>query len=363
MPACRTILCCLPCLLCLPASAAIITVSNNSASSLRSAVQNARAGDTVIVTGTYNLGTTGLSTNANGTAASRIILIGGPTGATLIGGTSGNGIAITHNYWSVSNLTITGFQKSFRIDSADHGLIDNVSMSNSTGEAVKLRNTSRYWLIQNCRVANAGAEGYYAGDADQNWQGGTPDATSHITFYNCKAFQTGNDGFDFKEGTHTIKVINCSADWNYTTPGVLDRGNSGVYNRADKLQVINFSARNNASTGDVIRADRTLALDGQTYGFNAEYFNITGQNMAGSLLSSDHTDSILYDNYSFTSLAAGLLEPGSIPPAIALPSSFVESQWNGPSGQPFLAVSIPEPSAATLLLSLAAVSTRRSRNH
>lgn len=358
MHACRTILCCM---LGLPASGAIITVSNNSASSLRAAVQNARAGDTVIVTGTYNLGTSGLSTNSNGTAASRITLIGGATGATINGGSSGNGIAITHNYWSVANLAINGFQKSFRIDSADYGMIDNVAMSNSTGEAVKLRNTSRYWLVQNCRVSNAGAEGYYAGDADQNWEGGVVDATSHITFVNCKAFQTGNDGFDFKEGTHTIKVINCSADWNYTTPGVLERGNSGVYNRADKLQVINFSARNNASTGDVIRADRTLAVDGKTYGFNAEYFDINGQSMAGSLVSSDHTDSVLYDNYSFTDLAEGLLEGGSTMPAVALPSSFVEAQWNGPSGQAYLPVSIPEPSAATILLAIAATTTRRPR--
>jgi hypothetical protein len=64
-----------------------------------------------------------------------------------------------------------------------------------------------------------------------------------------------------------------------------------------------------------------------------------------------------------TAVAGGLLEAGSVIPTTALPSSFVEMQWNGPSGQPFLAVSIPEPSAATVLLSLAAVSTRRSRNH
>lgn len=356
MIACRNILCLL---LCLPSAGAVITVSNGSASALRAAVGAARAGDTVIVSGTYNLGSTGLATAANGTAAQRITLQGGPSGAVLVGGTSGNGIAIEHNYWSVSNLTITGFQKSFRIDSADHGIIDNVTMNGSSGEAVKLRNTSRYWLIQHCRVANAGAEGYYAGDADQNWEGGSVDTTSYITFYNCKAFQTANDGFDFKEGTHHIKLINCSTDFNYTTPGVLDRGNSGVYNRASSLQVINFTTRNNNSLGNAIRNDRMTALDGNTYGSLGEFYNISAQNLAGAFFRSDFADATLYSNYSTENVAGGLYESGSLQPPILPSNAFVELGWNGPSGQIFATAVIPEPAGVMIPLSLLQLLARR----
>jgi hypothetical protein len=328
-----------------PARAAIINVTPGSASALRTAVNNARAGDILVLSGTYNMGTTGVTTNAHGTATNRITIRAAAGGATLVGGTGGNGVAINHNYWTVENLTITGFQKSVRIQSADHGVLWGLNMSGSTGEAVKLRATAEYWLVGNCVASNTGAEGFYAGDADDNWEGGVVDRSGFMTFYNCRAINTTNDGFDFKEGTRNIKVVSSSVDWLGNVPGANAIGNSGIYTRCDDLQVIDFTARNNGSTGDVVRAHRQLALDNVWYGSGTELYDVAGENMAGWFTWNKHLDTTLYDNYALTNIAGGLYEPGSVNATLLPASVFVEARWTGIGGGRYFFTAIPEPAA------------------
>lgn len=342
------------------ASGAIINVTPGSASALRTAVTNARAGDILVLSGTYNMGNTGVTTNAHGTASNRITIRAAAGGATLVGGTSGNGVAINHNYWTVENLTIRGFEKSVRVQGADHGVLWGLNMSDSTGESVKLRATAEYWLVGNCVSTNAGAEGFYAGDADQNWEGGVVDRSGFMTFYNCRAIDPTNDGFDFKEGTRNIKVVGGVVDWLGNVPGANAIGNSGIYTRAEGLQVIDFVARNNGSTGDVIRAHRQFALDNAWYGSGTELYDVTGENMAGWFIWNKHLDTKLYDNYALTNLAGGLYEPGSVNATVLPASAFVEARWTGIGGGRYFFTAIPEP--ATLgWISLAGVALGRRR--
>jgi hypothetical protein len=332
------------------ASANIINVTAGNASALRSAVSNARAGDILVLSGTYNMGNTGVTTARNGTASSRITIRAGGGGATLVGGTSGNGIAINHDYWSVEGVTIRGFQKSLRIDSASHGILDRLTCSLSTGEAIKLRNSSQYWLVSNCTVFDTGAEGYYTGDADQNWEGGVIDRTGYVTFYNCVARNTANDGFDNKEGTLNIKIVNSSATWTTVVPGANSLGNSGIYNRTAGLQVINFSTSGNASLGNAIRSHRLLGDDGNYYGSGGEYLNVAASGLAGSMLYNTHLDGELF-GYSMSNVAGGLLESNSQMPAMLDPGAFRELRWSGIGGGQYYFTAIPEPGAVMGALS------------
>lgn len=326
------------------ASAATVNIAAGNVSALKSALAGAHPGDTLVLNGTYNLGTSGLVTSVDGAAGAPITLMAGSGGATLAGGSGGSGIGINNDYYYVQGLKITGFQKSVRIDNASHGVLVGLTCSGSTGEAIKLRDTSQYWLVAQCTASNTGAEGFYAGDADQNWVGGVADKTGYITFYQDTAIATTNDGFDCKEGTHDIKIIDCAADWQNTVPGANSLGNSGIYDRATRLQVIGFDARNNGSTGDVIRANRTTALDGVTYGSGTEIFDVSGENMRGYFLYSNHLDTVLYPNYSTSDIDGGLLEPGSRTPKTG-GAWISEMTWAGEGGGRFYAPVVPEAKA------------------
>jgi autotransporter-associated beta strand protein len=310
------------------ARAATINVAAGNSSALSSAVNNAKPGDTIVLLGgTYN---TGITTRIDGTTAAPITVIG-TNGATLNSSvtTTGSGIACSNDYWVFQNLAINGFQKSVRIDNGSHGILNGLVCTNSGNESIKLKNSSQYWLVENCSASNAGMEGYYCGDADQNWTGGVPDKTGFVTFYHDTAFQTFNDGFDSKEGTHDIRIIDCSVDWNNTVPGGNDEGDSGVYDRANGIQVVNLNAKNNGSVGNGVRANRLTAVDGVAYGSGAQIYGLVLNNTQGTLLSTNQSDTALYANYSMTNVAGGLGDSGHTQPN---PATFALTGWSDPTG-------------------------------
>jgi hypothetical protein len=326
--------------------AGTVNVPSGNVSALKSAMSNAKPGDVIVLNGVYNMGGSGLTTSVDGTAGQRITVKAGPGGATLSGTVgSGSGIGCNNDYYTFQGLTIVGFQKSVRIDGASHGILDGLVCKNSGNESIKLKNSSQYWLVENCSVSDAGMEGYYVGDADQNWEGGGVDRSGYVTFLNDTAFRTGNDGFDCKEGTQNVKIINCSVDWDGTVPGGNNEGNSGVYDRCTNMQVINLIAKNNGSAGDVVRANRMTAVDGKTYGSGTEIYGVSGVDMSGWFLYTNHLDTRLYTNYSMSGLDGGLLESGSRTPAMVSPGSFVEMTWVGEGGAAYL----PEPGGVAVV--------------
>jgi autotransporter-associated beta strand protein len=293
-------------------------------------LKNATAGETIrLEGGTYD---TGISTSISGTPAAPIT-VEGENGATLSNTTgTGEGIEVNNNYYIFQNININGFQESFRTDGASYGVADNINATGSAIESFKFKNTSQHWLVENCSVSNSGMEGYYVGDASQNWTGGVPDQSGYITFYHDTDFVNGNDGFDDKEGSHDIRIIDCSVNWNNTVPGANDEGDSGVYNRATNVTVINLNVVNNGSAGNAERFE-TATVNGITYGSGAIAYGVVANNIHDSFVEDTQPSVQLYDNFSLTNVAGGMFESGSKIPSEPSPSTFVEPTWSGTDGQ------------------------------
>jgi autotransporter-associated beta strand protein len=309
--------------------AATVNVPAGNVSALKSAVAAANPGDIIILDGgSY---ATGITTSVSGTATAPIT-IEGINGATLTNITgTGEGIEVNNNYYVFQNIAITGFQESFRTDAANYCVANGITASNSKIEAFKFKNTSTHWLVENCTVNNSGMEGFYCGDASQNWTGGVPDATSFITFYHDINNVNVNDGFDCKEGTSNVRIIDCESNWNNTVPGANDEGDSGAYVRNDNEEIVNYTILNNGSVGNVARVE-TATVNGITYGSNSINYGLVANNIAGSILNTTQSNTVLYTNYSMTNVAGGLLESGSKTPSEPAPSTFTETTWTSAGG-------------------------------
>src|SRR6266540_1964186 len=99
-----------------------------------------------------------------------------------------------------------------------------------------------YYKLENFILENFG-EGFYVGQASSNWINNTPDQCAFVTFFNCYTLDTVNDGWDIKEGSHDVKVVNCTADFSGGVEPASDaaHGSAGYYCRADNVQFIKSS--------------------------------------------------------------------------------------------------------------------------
>lgn len=329
-----------------PAYAATKTVPAGDVATLRSYLANAQPGDIIEISGTYNVSDGTISTSISGTSGNYITLRGTGSGATLnFTASAGNScFYLKNNYYKLENITINSNSNSNKgiLIEASHGYLTNVTVKNTLAEAFKIRKNSQYWLLQNCSAQYPGqsgkyGEGFYLSDADQNWTTApAADKTGYITFLNCTAIQPKNDGFDFKEGSHHIKVIGCTVDFQNTVPEST-LGNTGMYIRANDIQVINTTVKNNAGTGQAFRGNKTTASDGNTYGSNLELKQVSGVNLAGALIHTSFTSNTLYTDYSMTSVSGGLYNSGSNTATTADPSTFSEMTWSGEGGDIYTA--------------------------
>ncbi|MFE5320311.1 DNRLRE domain-containing protein [Paenibacillus sp. NPDC056579] len=323
------------------AFAATYTVPAGDVASLRSYLANAQPGDIIQVSGTYNVTDGTIATSRSGTAGNYITIRGTGSGA-IFNYTASAGNAsfhIKHGYYKLENITINSNSQSNKglLIEASHGYVTNVTVKNTLSEAFKIRKNSQYWLFENCVAQEAGksgkfGEGFYVGDADQNWTTApNPDQSGYITFLNCSAIKTKNDGFDFKEGTHHIKVIGSTVDFQNTVPESTV-GNNGLFMRANNVQVINTTVKNNAGTGQGFRTSKLTASDGVSYGSNLELKKVTATNLAGAMIYTNYSSNKLYTDYTMTSVAGGLHASGSNTATSTSPSSFNEMTWSGEGG-------------------------------
>ena len=154
----------------------------------------------------------------------------------------------------------------------------------------------------------------------------------HVLELQCDPDQ--NDGFDFKEGTHHIKVIGSTVDFQNTVPESTV-GNNGIFMRANNVQIINTTVKNNAATGQAFRTSKTTASDGVSYGSNLELKNVTVSNIAGAMIYTNYASNKLYTDYTMTGVAGGLYASGSQTATSANPSSFAEMTWSGEGGDTY----------------------------
>lgn len=324
--------------------AATKTVPSGDVANLRSCLASVQPGDILEVSGTYTVSDGTIATSVNGSAGKYITIRGTGSGATFNFTESAGNAAfhIKNNYYKLENVTIHANSKSNKgiLIEASHGYLTKVTVKNTLGEAFKIRKNSQYWLLEDCTAESTGksgkfGEGYYVGDADQNWRT-KPDAdrSGYITFLNCKAILTKNDGFDFKEDTHHIKVIGSTVDFKKTVPES-SVGNNGLYIRANNVQVIGTTVKNNAGTGQVFRANKMTAADGVSYGSNLELKAVTASNLGGAMIHTNFGSTKLYTDYTMTDVAGGLKKSGSAAITTLAPSAFTEMTWNGEGGDTY----------------------------
>ena len=302
--------------------------------SLKTAMQNALAGDIVYFTGVH---TGNMKTFAHGTSTSPIIVRGINATIQTTSQSTGYGIECLHNYWRFDDFTINYAKKGFYALNADHGVLTRVDITNIGQEAFKFRRYSNYWEVVDCSAdgtgqsANDYGEGFYVGDAQSNWESSsTPDTSGYITFRNCYTRNTSNDGFDLKEGAHHVKYINCVADFSGIEPvGGHARGDSGFYLRGDDIQLIGCTVHDlgNGSTAFNVA---NLAANGTDYGNRIEFKAATALNITnnGAMfeIQSTRSDGIaIYDDYTATNVANFKIGSGTY--TLKAASTFVEMTW------------------------------------
>ncbi|MER7621364.1 right-handed parallel beta-helix repeat-containing protein [Streptomyces sp. NPDC126503] len=192
-----------------PAAAATVEVSTTA--QLRTALANARPGDTIrLADGTY---TGNFKATTPGTATARIVLTGSSRAVLTAGG--GYGLHLNGaSYWTVAGITVTGGQKGIMTDAADGVVIDGVTVHGLDMEGVHFRNSSRNGILKNSRVYDTGndgrgmGEGVYVGSANT-----LSDRSDNVLIIdNVIGPDVGGESVDIKEGTTGARIIGNTFD-------------------------------------------------------------------------------------------------------------------------------------------------------
>ncbi|MBT2444899.1 right-handed parallel beta-helix repeat-containing protein [Streptomyces sp. ISL-36] len=192
-----------------PASAATIEVS--TAAQLKTALTNARPGDTIyLADGTY---TGNFKATTPGTSSARITLTGSSRAVLTAGG--GYGLHLNGaSYWTVKGVTVTGGQKGIMADTANGVVIDGVTVHDLDMEGVHFRNSSKNGVIKNSRIYDTGndgrgmGEGVYVGTANT-----LSDRSDNAQILdNVIGPDVGGEAVDIKEGTTGAKIIGNTFD-------------------------------------------------------------------------------------------------------------------------------------------------------
>ncbi len=330
--------------------AAPAALAATAADSLDTALNHAAPGDVILVSGIH---TGRFKTWVAGTASAPITVRGDGT-AVLQGDTTGYGVTVLHDYYRFENLTLRDYKKGFMVAGASHGIARRVHVDGTQEEAFKIHhptsstvsNTpSQYWLFIDCSARNTGragtvpgtayGEGFYTGDAANNWYQNQPDTSGYVTFYNCYVTNTRNDGWDAKEGAHHIKLVNCTQDYSGPIePAANDAlGFSGCYCRADHVQFANVRCLALGNGGPAFKLYQQTAGDGVTYGHDMVLKNVAAEDLTGAL-AHIHNSAVgvtLYDDYALSPIGAALYTT-TTHATTAATSSFAEMTWPGEGG-------------------------------
>lgn len=242
-------------------------------------------------------------TEAAGTFHQPIIIRGDGTAVLRGMGTDSAqyGLCILHDYYMVEDLTVEKVKKGVVVENANHGVFRRVTVREVENEGFKFRYNAQHFLVEDCLAEDTGraenhkspgigrrnGEGFYVGNAASNWAGAksslppdpqVPDVSGFITFINCTARSCRNDGFDFKEGSHDIKVINCLVDWSTDIEPLpnADQSDAGIYLRGDRIQIINTTVLNSEHWAAAIKTAHAT-VDRIAYGHSLELYGVVGR--------------------------------------------------------------------------------------
>jgi len=232
--------------------------------------------------------------------ADKPITLRGVDSALIKGESTGSkkGLTIFHDNYIIENIKIESFEKGLWIESASNVIVDNLTINDIGHEGVKIRRGSTYVTIKNTTVGNTGqtnpiyGQGFFVGDSSNNWLDiHTPDTSSYITFENCNSINAGSNGFDFKEGSSNIKVINST---------VQNPAQVSFYTRANNIQFINATSIGNQSGNPAFKLYQ-VDVNKTRYGYNIELKAIKVDKHKGSIVRFHRKDiaksSSLYNDY------------------------------------------------------------------
>lgn len=152
------------------------TIDVYNAIDLQKALNNAKAGDNIVLKdGIYN-GNFIIPSSANGTSDKPITLSGSKK-VVLDGNTVNTGyvLHLQASCWTIKDITITNGLKGLMCDGANYNTIDNIAVNNIGEEGIHFRKFSTHNVLQNSILNNTGlktadyGEGVYIGTAVSNW--------------------------------------------------------------------------------------------------------------------------------------------------------------------------------------------------
>jgi hypothetical protein len=152
----------------------IIDVDN--AINLQEALNNAKAGDHIVLKDGIYKGNFIIPSSANGTSDKPISLYGSKK-VILDGNTIAKGyvLHLQASYWTIKDITITNGLKGLMCDGANYNIIDNITVNNIGEEGIHFRKFSTHNVLQRATITNTGlktadyGEGVYIGTAVSNW--------------------------------------------------------------------------------------------------------------------------------------------------------------------------------------------------
>ncbi len=194
----------------------IIYVTNET--ELYAAMNQASAGNIIVVAaGTYSCSTE-VSSSASGTESEPIILRAEDTdNPPVFVGSSLSQSCILHicgEYWDVENIKFETAQKAVVYDHADHSILRGCEVYNTGSEAVDIRDGSSYCLVQNCYIHDTGlvspgyGEGVYIGSSSSTT--GYDYYCDYNTVDGCTFYNVAAEHVDVKEYTTGTEIMNCT---------------------------------------------------------------------------------------------------------------------------------------------------------
>jgi len=192
------------------------SVSVSSASQLKSALADARPGQTILLASGLYRGDFVASRSGKPSAP---VTLCGTRGAVLEGESIKYGYTfyLDHaSWWRVEGFTVEGGQKGVMADGASNDLLYGLYVHSTGDEAIHLRSFSSHDTVSHCVVRDTGllehsfGEGVYVGSAHHNWcrySGCQPDASNDNAITGNDIAATTAENIDVKEGTTGGQII------------------------------------------------------------------------------------------------------------------------------------------------------------
>lgn len=184
-----------------------------SAQELQTALDNATAGETIVLDETLFVGKFKVQAGINGTKEKPITLTGSVK-SILQTKEPNSGYALWlegNEYWHLKGFTIQNSKKGLVLDKCKYNIVENLTVNNIGEEAIHFRTHSSYNILKGSTVTNTGllnpayGEACYLGTAINNWEkisAGKPDTSNYnIIEGNTFGPNVAAEGVDVKEGT------------------------------------------------------------------------------------------------------------------------------------------------------------------